>query len=49
VEDSDILCVLRQRFPVKFCMRLRNSVKEILDMVQGDYGSDIIHRPTVFR
>jgi hypothetical protein len=47
VEENDILYVLRQGYPVKFCMKLINSGKEMLDMLEGDCGSEIIHRPTV--
>jgi hypothetical protein len=49
VEEKDILCVLRRRCPVKFCMKLINSGKEMLDILQGDCGSEIIHRPTILR
>ena len=38
MEENDTLCVLRQRCPVKFCMKLINSGKEMLDFLQGDCG-----------
>jgi hypothetical protein len=48
-EQNDISHVLRQRCVIEFCVKLRKSSEEVLQILQNVYGTEAISRATVFR